>query len=55
MCGQSFNAGHQTHTIPGNVNEDILAKLITMDGDPLDARSDTNLCSLIISSHIGLK
>ena len=35
------------------MEEDILSNLIS--GHPLEAGSDTNLCSLIISSHIGLK
>ena len=35
------------------MDEDILAKL--MNGQSLDVGSDTNPCSLIISSHIGLK
>jgi hypothetical protein len=50
---KDFKTGHQTHTIPDNVNDEILAKL--MAGHPLEAGSDTNLCSLIVSSHIGLK
>jgi hypothetical protein len=50
---KDFKTGHQTHTIPDNVNEEIVAKLMT--GRPLEAGSDTNLCSLIVSSHIGLK
>src|SRR5271156_721241 len=50
---KDFDSGHQTYTIPDGVSEEILAKLII--GHPLEAGSDTNLCSLIVSSHIGLK
>ena len=40
---KDFNRGHQTHTNPDNVNEEIVAKL--MNGQPLEAGNDTNLCS----------
>ncbi|KIK03678.1 hypothetical protein K443DRAFT_5168 [Laccaria amethystina LaAM-08-1] len=50
---KDFKTGHLTHAILDNVNNDILAKL--MDGHPLEAGTDTNLCSLIVSSHISVE
>ncbi|KAF8954362.1 hypothetical protein BDZ97DRAFT_1928449 [Flammula alnicola] len=44
---------HRTRGIPDDIDEDILAKLMT--GKPLSEGNDTNECSLILPSHVGRK
>jgi hypothetical protein len=50
---KGFKEEHKTHSIPDDIDEDILAKLL--NGTPLSGNTDTNPCSLFVAAHIGLK
>lgn len=49
----TFRKGHNTSSIPDNVDEDLLAKLFK--GESLDGFSVPAVCGRIIPAHIGGK
>ncbi|KAF8812196.1 hypothetical protein BYT27DRAFT_7221222 [Phlegmacium glaucopus] len=50
---KGFKKDHKAHSIPDDIDEDILAKLL--NGTPLAGNTDTNPCSLFVAAHVGLK